>query len=128
MIVYRVTQTAEGCGLYGNRRFTGRLAWWYSNFKACTHPRMRFGAVSMEVAREFIEHALEISRIFDSTQLTLTVYDVPDQFVVVNPRLWTVAPHRAVSLECLFLPRKGRVVSRRVACAKEFVNERSSVG
>jgi hypothetical protein len=130
MIVYRVTQTGEGRGLYGCRRhrYTGCNEWWYQTFKRNTHPNMRFGSISKEVALGFIEHALDIDRIFETTELTITVYDVPDQFVVVNPRLRPVRPLDVISSECVFFPNKGRVVSRRVACAKEFVNERSSVG
>ena len=128
MIVYRVTQYKKRRGLYGNTKYTGRIEWWYADFKPNTHPNMRFGSTSKEIALQFIEHALEIDRIREDHMLVLTKYDVPDQFVVVNPRLRTCEPHGAVLQECVFFPKKGRVVSRRVACAKEFVNERSSVG
>lgn len=129
MIVYRVTQTARKRGLYGNGgRRPCRIEWWYESYKEGTHPAMKFGAGEMETAVQFIEHALEIGRISDGTKLTITGYEVPPEFCVVNPRRRTCEPHSAVEREVVFYPTKGRVVSRRVATAKEIVSSWHNVG
>lgn len=127
MQVYRVTHTGTRLGLWRQSKCTDKSLW-ASRFHDIAKPEMVFGCRSKEDAIKWIHYwcgdGWDSS---DGDRLTITCYDVPDEFVIKEEhRRHLVAPFKLVKREVLFYRKNARILSRSNKLAKEWMNELAS--